>query len=66
MGIRKQQLSTGYGGQPVQTKAGQNVPREITAEDEIVRIVDVNESIERSFRQLAKSLGLVSLKYMEK
>lgn len=57
MGIRKQQLSTGYGGQPVRTKAGQNVPREITAEDEIVRIVDVNESIERSLGNWQKVWG---------
>lgn len=36
----------------MQTKAGQNVLTEIPAEDETLRVADVNESIERQFRQL--------------
>lgn len=38
----------------MKTKADQNVLREIPAEDETVRIADVNESVERQFRQLTK------------
>ena len=38
----------------MQTKADQNVLREIPAEDETVTIADVNESVERQFRQLTK------------
>lgn len=37
----------------MQTKAGQNVLTEIPAEDETLRVADVNEkSIERQLRQL--------------
>lgn len=42
---------------PVQTKEGQNVLREITAENEIVKIMDVNESNEKRFKPLAEYSG---------
>ena len=38
----------------MQTKADQNVLREIPAEDETVTIADVNESVEWQFSQLTK------------